>query len=243
MPGTFGTSDQEDGGVASTESSARSGIFARNDATQDAPTGPGGNGVFGLSTVPNASGVFGANNNGGNGVAGVGNGTGVYGKGDKFAGYFAGNVHVTGTVTVDGDVLLSGADFAEDFDLTLGDPCGPGTVVTIHESGAVGPCTAPYDNRVVGVIAGAESFRPGILMDRRPGAPDRGPVAVMGKVFCKADASYGPIAAGDLLTTSPTTGHAMRVAEPGHAFGAVIGKALECLPSGHGLIPIVVALQ
>jgi hypothetical protein len=69
MPGTFGTSDQEDGGVASTESSARSGIFARNDATQDAPTGPGGNGVFGLSTVPNASGVFGANNNGGTGPA------------------------------------------------------------------------------------------------------------------------------------------------------------------------------
>lgn len=71
MPGSFGTSDLQDGADAFTASSANSGIFATNNATNPAPAGtPGGNGVFGLSMVPNASGVLGDNNNGGTGVAG-----------------------------------------------------------------------------------------------------------------------------------------------------------------------------
>src|SRR5690348_8480894 len=71
MPGSFGTDNSDDGANAFTASSNKSGIFAANNATNPAPAGtPGGNGVFGLSTVPNASGVFGANNNGGIGVAG-----------------------------------------------------------------------------------------------------------------------------------------------------------------------------
>jgi len=48
---------------------------------------------------------------------------------------------------------------------------------------------------------------------------------------------------GDLLTTSPTPGHAMRADDPGRAFGAVLGKALRPLADGQGLVPILVALQ
>ena len=48
---------------------------------------------------------------------------------------------------------------------------------------------------------------------------------------------------GDLLTTSPTLGFAMKAMDPLNAFGTVIGKALQPLPSGQGLIPILVALQ
>src|SRR4029453_13727924 len=44
-------------------------VFARNNGTKDATPGGGGNGVFGLSTVPNASGVFGSNPKG-DGVTG-----------------------------------------------------------------------------------------------------------------------------------------------------------------------------
>jgi hypothetical protein len=62
-------------------------------------------------------------------------------------------------------------------------------------------------------------------------------------VWCKVDAEPGPIAFGDLLTSSATPGHAMRAAEPGRAFGAVIGKALGACASGRGLIPVLVALQ
>ena len=65
----------------------------------------------------------------------------------------------------------------------------------------------------------------------------------MGKVFCHVDASYGAVAAGDLLTTSPTAGHAMKATDRSRAFGAVLGKALKPLPRGCGLVPILVTLQ
>ena len=57
------------------------------------------------------------------------------------------------------------------------------------------------------------------------------------------DADAAPIAVGDLLTTSATPGHAMKAVDHGRAFGALLGKALASLPSGKGLIPVLVALQ
>jgi hypothetical protein len=65
----------------------------------------------------------------------------------------------------------------------------------------------------------------------------------MGKVFCKIDARYAPIEAGDLLTTSDTPGHAMKATDPMKAFGTVVGKALGSLENGTGLVPVLVALQ
>jgi hypothetical protein len=95
MPGSFGTTLSQDGADAFTTSSAKSGIFAHNDSTASAPPGSvGGNGVFGLSTVPNASGVFGANNNGGVGVSGNSdNGSGMLAttKSSANQGIFAAN--------------------------------------------------------------------------------------------------------------------------------------------------------
>jgi hypothetical protein len=71
----------------------------------------------------------------------------------------------------------------------------------------------------------------------------RATIALVGKVYCKVDADEAPISVGDLLTTSPTCGHAMKAADPMKAFGAVIGKALAGLDEGCGLIPILVTLQ
>ena len=61
--------------------------------------------------------------------------------------------------------------------------------------------------------------------------------------FCKVDADVAPVAAGDLLTTSATRGHAQKVTDRGAALGAVLGKAMAPLESGHGLIPVLVGLQ
>jgi hypothetical protein len=66
---------------------------------------------------------------------------------------------------------------------------------------------------------------------------------LLGKVYCKVDSQYSSIEVGDLLTTSPTPGFAMKASEPGKAFGAVIGKALRPMNMGQGLIPILIALQ
>jgi hypothetical protein len=60
---------------------------------------------------------------------------------------------------------------------------------------------------------------------------------------CKADADIAPISAGDLLTTSPTRGHAQKVLEPEKASGATIGKALASLDKGKGKISVLVMLQ
>jgi hypothetical protein len=76
----------------------------------------------------------------------------------------------------------------------------------------------------------------------RPGE-QRVPVAMVGRVYCKADAGRGPISAGDLLTTSDTPGHAMRVADPAADAGAILGKALAPLETGRALIPVVLTLQ
>ncbi len=60
---------------------------------------------------------------------------------------------------------------------------------------------------------------------------------------CKVDADIAPIAVGDLLTTSPTKGHAQKVLEPEKALGAIVGKALAPLETGRGKIPVLVMLQ
>ena len=59
----------------------------------------------------------------------------------------------------------------------------------------------------------------------------------------KVDASFSPIHVGDLLTTSPNPGFAMKVTDKTQAFGAVIGKALADLDSGTGTIPVMVTLK
>ena len=119
----------------------------------------------------------------------------------------------------------------------------PGCVVIFNEGGALSASTKAYDKQVAGVISGAGAYRPGVILDRRISDRPRAAVALVGKVFCKVDADYGPIEIGDLLTTSPTAGTAMKASDPSRAFGAVIGKALAHHSAGKGLIPILVTLQ
>ena len=196
------------------------------------------NGVFGLSNADKASGVYGQNDAGGFGVAGrCQNGVGVMGEGGKLAGLFIGNVEITG------DVRLTGADLAENFDIEDGAFVEPGTVLVIGRDEALHPSLNAYDRRVAGVVSGAGSYRPGIVLDSRSGSGGRVQVALTGKVYCRVDAGYGAVDVGDLLTTSDTPGHAMKVTDPTHALGSVLGKALRPLAEGTGTIPILVALQ
>jgi hypothetical protein len=57
------------------------------------------------------------------------------------------------------------------------------------------------------------------------------------------DASFGPIHAGDLLTTSTHAGYAMKATDKLQAFGAVIGKAMGDLTTGMGTIPVLDTLK
>ncbi|WON74184.1 hypothetical protein [Nitrosospira sp. Is2] len=167
-------------------------------------------------------------------------GAGIYGEhiSGGTAGFFKGNVVITG------DCFFPGADFAEDFTIRQEAVATPGTVMALSETGELVPCRVPYDTTVVGVVPGAGTFRTGITMDKQEeSVARREPVALVGKVFCNADASYGAIEVGDLLTSSPTPGHAMKASDPARAFGSVIGKAMAPLDEGCGLIPILISLQ
>lgn len=152
-------------------------------------------------------------------------------------------LEVDGDIHVTGDVVLENADCAEDFNIADAETAEPGTVMVIDGIGGLRASRQAYDKRVAGVISGAGDLRPGITLDKQPGSESRLPVALVGKVNCKVDASYGPIEVGDLLTTSPTPGCAMKADDPNRAFGSVIGKSLGTLSKGQGLIPILIALQ
>ncbi len=150
------------------------------------------------------------------------------------------------TIHLDGEagvVHVPNADCAEDFPLAEGVALAAGDVVVFDESSALRRSSEPYDKRVAGVISGAGDTRPGIVLGRRQHQSPRLPVALVGKVNCRVDASFGTIAVGDLLTTSPRPGHAMKAEDPARAFGAVLGKALRPLTAGEGMIPVLVALR
>lgn len=159
------------------------------------------------------------------------------------AGFFDGRVWIGGELGVGGDILLANADCAEDFDVVSVVLAEPGCVMVIGEDGVLHPCSAAYDKCVAGVISGAGQYKPGLILDKQPDSSSRSPVALLGKVCCKVTAENGPIEMGDLLTTSPLRGHAMKASDPTRAFGAVIGKALRPHASAVGLIPILIALQ
>jgi hypothetical protein len=211
----------------------QSAVFGLNDATGLVPDGlnrPAGNGVWGHTKVEKGSGVFGSVE------PGLGQAAGVTGVGPT-AGRFFGNVEVTG------DVKLSGGDCAEDFTVEDVDPVEPGTVMVIGEAGILQPSRHAYDKHVAGVVSGAGDLKPGIVLDNQQSQLHRKPIALLGKVYCKVDASHGAVEVGDLLTTAPTVGHAMKASDALRAFGAVIGKALRPLRTGQGIIPILIALQ
>ncbi|MCC5611980.1 hypothetical protein LC612_35930 [Nostoc sp. CHAB 5834] len=142
-----------------------------------------------------------------------------------------------------GDINFLNADCAEDFDIAGLEDIEPGTVMIIGSDGKLYPSQTAYDKRVTGVLSGAGEYKPGIVLDKKPSQHKRLPVSLMGKVYCKVDADYSAVEVGDLLTTSPTLGHAMKADDPLKAFGAVIGKAMRPLNAGQGLIPILIALQ
>ena len=268
LAGVFGVSDNQ-GVMGLTSSNSGTGVYGGN---MDAPNGFGvrgetmtGVGVEGVSfgsgigvagkskdwqgvsgVSTNQAGVVGTSTNfvGVWGESQSDTQPGVFGKGPVLAGRFSGNVEVSGNLNMTSgtsDIILG--DVAEGFSTEGGAIVEPGTVVVLNEDGLVFPGEKAYDKKVAGVVSGAGGYRPAIILDPERMQTGQLPVALMGKVCCKVDAQYSPIEVGDLLTTSPTPGHAMKATDPLKAFGSVIGKALRPLNAGQGMIPVLIALQ
>ncbi len=117
----------------------------------------------------------------------------------------------------------------------------PGDVLVVGMDGKLTRSSAAYQSTVVGVYSTQPGFVGGQPVEGE--APEGHiPLAVVGVVPVKASAENGPIHPGDLLVASSTPGHAMK-AGPNPAVGTVIGKALQGLESGTGVIQMLVMLQ
>jgi hypothetical protein len=106
------------------------------------------------------------------------------------------------------------ADLAEIYEAD--DDYEPGTVLIFFGSKDVTTTTRDHDSRVAGVV----STNPAYLMNTKTSGV---PLALTGRVPCKVQ---GPIAKGDLITTSTTPGVGQIVDSNFWVPGCVIGKSL-----------------
>ncbi len=153
----------------------------------------------------------------------------------------------TGTTRTKILEITGGADLSEQFDVASGDtPLDPGMVVSIdpYNPGKLTISAEAYDAKVAGIISGAGGVGTGMMMSHSGTVADGDhPVALTGRVYCWVDASQGAVKPGDLLTTSSTPGHAMKVTDRLQASGAILGKAMTGLKDGKGLVLVLVSLQ
>lgn len=145
--------------------------------------------------------------------------------------------------------ITGGADLSEQFNVTAAADthAQPGMVVCIDPArpGELVVSSKPYDFTVAGIISGAGGVNSGMIMGQQGSVADGAhPVALTGRVYCYVDATLGAVQPGDLLTTSATPGHAMKVLDHSIAQGAIIGKAMTPLAAGEkGLVLVLVTLQ
>jgi hypothetical protein len=139
---------------------------------------------------------------------------------------------------------LCGGDYAESVDVN-GDrrSYGPGDVLVIDPNtpGKFLKSAAPYSTSVSGIY----STKPGTVGRRQTTekSPDEVPMAVVGIVPAKVSAENGAIRPGDLLVSSSKPGYAMKGTDRSQMLGAVIGKAMDKLDTGTGVIEVLVTLQ
>ena len=149
-------------------------------------------------------------------------------------------------VESDGTVLLDKTFYAEDFLIdsadvaewvSVSETVGPGDVVELD------PTTPAAYRRSQGacsaLIAGVISTEPGVVLGEAAAFEQRALLALTGIVPVKVTDEGGPIRPGDLLVSSSTPGHAMRWAGDGPCSCAFLGKALEPMTAGTGLILVL----
>ena len=158
----------------------------------------------------------------------------------------AAKLHVAGRTRTSVLEITGGGDLAEPFEIAGAENVEPGMMVAIDPAhpGQLRIAGKAYDRTAAGCVSGANGLNPGLTMQQEGSVADGAfPVALSGRVYCWADASYGAIQPGDLLTTSDTPGHVMIVTDYSKAQGAIIGKAMSALTEGKGLVLVLVSLQ
>ena len=154
------------------------------------------------------------------------------------------NLTTNGNLSISGQFTSGGADFAESVAVKgVQSRYAAGDVLVIDDTSQrrLAHTTQPYSRLVAGIYSTQPGMVAGINLGKVPGS--HVPLAVVGIVPCKVTAVNGPIKAGDLLVTSAKPGYAMRGTDPSRLTGAILGKALQPLPNGDGVIEVLVTLQ
>jgi len=143
--------------------------------------------------------------------------------------------------------IKGGSDLAELFEVTNDESqLLPGMLVSLdpdHE-GKLKLSSSKYDGHVVGVLSGANGVKPGILMGQEGTLANGGElVTISGRTYVRCNLENGPIKIGDLLTSSETTGEAMKATNRKKSRGATIGKAMSDLTDDSGFVLVLVSLQ
>ena len=165
-------------------------------------------------------------------------------KGDRnHAGFFEGHVHVTRDLSVDGEIWANAGDCAEDFDIAVPSRSEPGTVMLVGAgrrlaSERIGLRPVRRRCRLGGRLVRVGDRSGQAEGSARP-ASDR--LDGQGVLQGRRDVGAGP--GGRPPRQCRLAGHAMKATDTAAAFGAVIGKALQSLAHGRGLLPILVTLQ
>jgi hypothetical protein len=151
---------------------------------------------------------------------------------------------VLGEARVSVLTITGGADVAEPFQMSARDiPQGAVVVIDEKNPGHLAMSDRAYDHRVAGIVSGANGVKPGLTLHQEGVLEGGQNVALSGRVYVLADAANAPIQPGDLLTTSPVPGHAMKVTDHVKAQGSILGKAMGSLAQGRGMVLVLVSLQ
>lgn len=154
-----------------------------------------------------------------------------------------GNLLIENSSGTDIVELGEGLDYAEGFDVSDKSKITSGSVLVIDSEnpGKLAMSNKAYDNKVAGIVAGAKGMGSGVRLGSEQFDYD---VALAGRVYCNVDATEAAVQPGDFLTTSATSGYAMKAADYTRAQGAILGKAMEKLEKGKkGQILVLVTLQ
>jgi hypothetical protein len=153
-------------------------------------------------------------------------------------------LYVENNASVCSLTIRGGCDLAEPFEMSGGEiPKGSLVVIDEEHEGKLKLAGREYDTRVAGIISGANGISPGISLHQEGVLEGGQNVALSGRVYALADASNGAIKPGDLLTSSSTPGHVMKVTDHARAQGAIVGKAMSALKEGKGTVLVLVGLQ
>ena len=138
-----------------------------------------------------------------------------------------------------------GADVAERIDVS--EPVQPGDIIEIdpEQPGKFRKTRNAASPLVVGIVSTAPAITLGNHFDAESDRwKDQRPLlALAGRVPAKVTTENGPIQVGDLLVSANKPGYAMRCTDRTACVGAIVGKALEPLAQGDGLIQVAVSIQ